>query len=135
MYSSSLICCTWYLKRMRLDAVWLLEPLVQPAELISIQVASVENKPKPGGHELYNCRGVLSSSKWKCIDGAEKQVASTKPCWINRGVQRNLHYWNWHISRTSKFIGNFLFSSLKRFPTSSNNNLSKISEYVLFLSS
>lgn len=33
------------------------------SRLISIQVASVENKLKTGGHELYNCRGILPSSK------------------------------------------------------------------------
>lgn len=72
---------------MRLNAVWLLETLVQPADA-DLYTSSFDGEETNAWRAwTVQLQSILSSSEWKCIDWTEKQIASTKPHGMNKGVR------------------------------------------------
>lgn len=64
---------------MRLNAVCLLEVLVQPADTDLYTSSFSGEKLKPGGHELYNCRVFSPAQNERASTGQKSKLLALSP--------------------------------------------------------
>ena len=64
---------------MRLNAVCLLEVLIQPADTDLYTSSFSGEKLKPGGHELYNCRVFSPAHNERALIGQKSKFLALSP--------------------------------------------------------